>query len=154
MFRKTLHTIVLLLTVIISDGTIGEELASPEVACPSESYWLKTETDFDNFPDSCDHIVGDLVVNAFPTPVDFKVFQNIVQVGGLYIYENGQSVVNLDGLENLHTVVNQVTLGWNSQLNDISGLSGLRYVSKLHIVGNKVLSDVSVLSGLTHIDEN
>ena len=112
--------------------------------CPSVNYYLNSQSAVNNFPQNCDTVTGDLVVSDTSDVTDLTPFSNLVDVGGLYIYDNTGDLLSLSGLESVTTIRGQLTLARNSKLTDITALSAVSIIG-----GSRAITELPLLTEIT-----
>ena len=131
------------------------------MGCPQTDYNLRTQAMVDAFPQNCDSVLGDMIVEGSDiTNVD--ALANLTSVGdGLKIRGNS-SLTNIDALANLTSVGGALNINSNAALTNIDGLANLtKVVQGLEINSNASLTNIDGLanvagstSGILEINNN
>ena len=90
--------------------------------------------------------MGELIISG-TTFTHIEGLENLVKVGHLSIVSNHE-LLSLSGLSNLDTVAGALTIGWNSELPNLSGLDSISpgSVGNLYIRANTSLAECNVYS--------
>ena len=131
------------------------------MGCPETEYNLRTQAMVDAFPQNCDSVLGDIVVEGSDiTNVD--ALANLTSVGDDLKIRGNSSLTNIDALANLTSVGGALNINSNAALTNIDGLANLtKVVQGLEINSNASLTNIDGLanvagstSGILEINNN
>jgi hypothetical protein len=143
------RTIILLFVVLATRLTNAQ-------GCLPEGIIFYTQEEIDNFQANypgCTEIEGDVMIseNNPGAITNLNGLSVLTSIGGELWIENNEALVSFAGLNSIE-FVNDLKIGYNNSLVNLSGLDNLAYVANIAgIVGNESLTSLSGLESLDYV---
>ena len=94
-------------------------------------------------------IAGDLAIHNI---IDLSALAGLSRVGGDLMILRNDSLLTLNGFQNLTTVIGSLTIGFNFKLTDLDSLASLRRVGvALNLLSNPSLVSIKGLEAIDHV---
>ncbi len=126
--------------------------------CPDTSILINDQHQIDSFAlwfPNCTEIVGNLIIDSgVESIMSLEGLEQIRRIGGDLIIRNNLILDNLLGLDSLMQISGNLTIRNNDGLSSLTGLGALRFVGEdVLIRKNNALSDLSGLKSLNTVVE-
>jgi hypothetical protein len=122
--------------------------------CLPDGIILSSQSQIDNFPTNypdCTEILGDVEIKGPITNLN-GLSQIIIINGFLNIHDS--ALINLEGLNNLTTIIGDLIIFNNSSMQDTAGVENLSNIQgELDITGNSSLSAITNFQNITSLGD-
>lgn len=134
-------------------------LATVSIAqCPTADITLYSQADVDNFASNypgCTTIPADVNLSirdgAVNDITNLNGLNQLISVLGTLTISGNSILTNVDGISQITSIEGYLWIGYNDALTNVDGLSQLTSVGEISILGNDALTNVDGLSQLTSV---